>query len=123
VTASGISRGRPSPFASQLSWLEVKHSKHWPSKGKQRRCRVCSLKKQTRSTLYFCKKYDVSLCIVDCFEKWHMRVNLWVTGRREQRWLLWRKPTHIVVQTWQKTFAMQISVSHFCECNITYPTV
>jgi hypothetical protein len=97
VTASGISRGRPSPFASQLSRLEVKHSKHWPSKGKQRRCHVCSMKKQTRSTLYFCKKCD-SLCIVDCFKKWHTRVNLWVTGRREQRWLLWRKPTHIVVQ-------------------------
>jgi hypothetical protein len=28
VTASGISRGRPSPFASQLSRLEVKHSQH-----------------------------------------------------------------------------------------------
>ena len=28
VTASGISRGRPSPTASQLSRLEVKHSQH-----------------------------------------------------------------------------------------------
>ena len=75
VTASGTSRGRPSPAASQLSRLEVKHSQHWPSKGKQRRCRVCSLQKKTRSTLYFCRKCDVGLCVVNCFEKWHTRVN------------------------------------------------
>jgi len=76
VTPSGISRGRPSPTASQLSRLEVKHSQHWPSKGKQWRCCVCSLHKQTRSTLYFCKKCDFGLCVVNCFEKWHTRVNL-----------------------------------------------
>jgi hypothetical protein len=76
VTPSGISRDRPIPTASQLSRLEVKHSKHWPSKVKQRRCRVCSLHKQTRSTLYSCKKCDVGLCVVNCFEKWHTRVNL-----------------------------------------------
>jgi len=75
VTASGISRGRPSPTASQLSQLEVKYSKHWPSKGKLRQCCVCSLHKQTRSILYFCWKCD-GLCVVNCFEKWHTRVNL-----------------------------------------------
>jgi hypothetical protein len=40
VTASGISRGRPNPSASQLSRLEVKHSQQWPSKGKQWWCRM-----------------------------------------------------------------------------------
>ena len=35
MTASGASRGRSSPFASQLTHLEVKHSEHRPSKGKQ----------------------------------------------------------------------------------------
>jgi hypothetical protein len=40
VTANGISRGRPSPIASQLSQLEVKHLQHWPAKGKQWWCRV-----------------------------------------------------------------------------------
>jgi hypothetical protein len=45
VTASGISRDRPNPAASKLSQLEVNHSQHWPSKGKQWRCRVCSLHK------------------------------------------------------------------------------
>ena len=68
VTASGISRGIPSPIASQLSQLEVKHSQHWPCKGKPRRCRVCSLHKKTRSTLYFCNiSINVGLCVVDCF--------------------------------------------------------
>ena len=75
VTASGVSRGRPSPTASQLSRLEVKHSQHWPAKGKQRRCHVCSLQKKTGTMLYFCRKCDVGLCVVDCFEKWHTRVN------------------------------------------------
>ena len=75
VTASGPSRDRPSPAASQLSRLEVKHSKHWPSKGKQRRCHVCSLQKETKTMLYFCRKCDVGLCVVNCFEKWHTRVN------------------------------------------------
>jgi hypothetical protein len=76
VTASGISRGRPSLTASQLSRLEVKHSQHWPSKRKPQQCRTCSLHKQTRSMVYFCRKCDVSPCLVDCFEKWHMCVNL-----------------------------------------------
>ena len=35
MTASGASRGRSSPFASQLTHLEVKYSEHRPSKGKQ----------------------------------------------------------------------------------------
>ena len=76
VTASGTKWGRPSLTAFQLSPLELKHSQHWPSKGKQRRCCLCSLQKQTWSTLYFCRKCDVGLCIVNCFEKWHMCVNL-----------------------------------------------
>jgi hypothetical protein len=68
VTVSGTSRGRSSPTASQLSRLEVKHSQHWPSKRKQRRCRVCSLLKQTRNTLYFCSKCDVGLCVMNSFD-------------------------------------------------------
>jgi hypothetical protein len=76
VTAFGVSAGRPSPAAAQLSRLEVKHSQHWPSKGKQRRCRVCSLNKKARNTLYFCRRCDVGLCVVDCSYKWHTRVKL-----------------------------------------------
>ncbi|PNF34414.1 hypothetical protein B7P43_G13948 [Cryptotermes secundus] len=76
ITVSGVSRGRPSSSGAQLSRLEVKHSKHWPAKGKQRRCRVCSINKKSRSTLFCCKKCDVALCVVDCFEKWHTRVRV-----------------------------------------------
>jgi len=53
VTSSGISRGRPSPSVSQISRPEVKHSQHWPSKGKRHRCRVCAMKNKRGSTLYF----------------------------------------------------------------------
>jgi len=80
VTASGVSRGRPSPSVSQISRLEVKHSQHWPSKGKQRHCRVCAMKNKRGSTLYFCAKCDVGLCIMDCFERWHKRVNVWMSS-------------------------------------------
>jgi hypothetical protein len=77
VTGSGLSRGRPSPASSQLTRLEVKHSEHWPFKGKkQRRCRLCSLQKKTKTTLYSCTKCDAGLCVDKCFEKWHTRVNL-----------------------------------------------
>jgi hypothetical protein len=76
VTASGTSRGRPSPTASQLNRLEVKYSQHWPSKGKHWQCRMCSLQKQTQSTLYFCRKCDDGLCLVNCLDKWHTCVNL-----------------------------------------------
>ena len=67
VTASVTSRGTPSPSASQLSRLEIKH---WSSKGKQWRCCVCFLHKQIRSILFFCRKCDIGLCIVSCFKKW-----------------------------------------------------
>jgi hypothetical protein len=76
VTASGISGGRPSQTASQLSRLEVKHSRHWPAKGTRQRCRVCSLRKKTGTTHYFGRKCDVGPCLVDCFEVWHTRVDL-----------------------------------------------
>jgi hypothetical protein len=56
--------------------LEVKHSQHWPYKEMWRRCRVCLLAKQTRSTRYFCRKCDVGLCKGKCLEKWHTRANL-----------------------------------------------
>jgi hypothetical protein len=76
LTASGISKGRPSPFASQLSRPEVKHSQHWPSKGKQQWYRVYSLQQQTCSMLHFCKMCYIGLSIVNCFENCHMHVNL-----------------------------------------------
>jgi hypothetical protein len=53
VTASGTSRGRPGPAASQLGRPEVKHSQHWPCTGKQRRCRACSVQNQTKEQAVF----------------------------------------------------------------------
>ena len=75
VTASGVSSGGPIPTASQLSLLEVKHSQRWPAKRKPSAPHVFAAKEK-RSTLYFCRKCDVGLCVVNCFEKWHTRVNL-----------------------------------------------
>jgi hypothetical protein len=65
VSASRTSRGRPSPNVSQLSRLEIKHSQHWISKGNQRRYRVCSSRKQTPVTRYFCRNCNVGLCVLN----------------------------------------------------------
>jgi hypothetical protein len=61
ITVTGVSRRSPSSSGAQLSRMDVKHSQHWPTKGKQRR-RVCSLNKKNRIMLYQCKKCDVGLC-------------------------------------------------------------
>jgi hypothetical protein len=66
-------RGRPSSSESHLSRLEVKHSTHWPEKRKERRCR---LNKKIKKTVYFCKKCDCGLCIVPCFELWHIKTKI-----------------------------------------------
>jgi hypothetical protein len=74
VTVRGVPRGRPSSSGAPISCLEVKHSQHWPTKGKERRCRVCSMTKKIKKiTMYHCKKCDVGLCVSDCFEIWHTR--------------------------------------------------
>lgn len=67
-------RARPSLATGKLPRLEVNHSKHWPSKCKRRRCRVCSLKNKRTNTPYCCKHCDVGLCVDGCFEIWHTRV-------------------------------------------------
>ncbi|CAK9809268.1 PiggyBac transposable element-derived protein 4 [Anthophora quadrimaculata] len=36
-----------------------------------RRCIVCSMDNKRRSTRYYCKKCNVSLCVVPCFEMYH----------------------------------------------------
>jgi hypothetical protein len=68
--------GTPSSSENQLVCLEVKQSTHWPDKGKERRCRVCQLNKQTKKSVYFCKKCDCGLCIVPCFEVWHPKTKI-----------------------------------------------
>jgi len=49
---------------------QVRFSSPKTARGTRRRCRVCLLQKQTRTTLYFCRKCD-GLCIVDSFAIWH----------------------------------------------------
>lgn len=72
VKSSEQNAGRSSLTTGSLSRLEMKHSKHWPAKGKGiRRCRMCSVGQKLKRTLYYCQKCDVGLCIVDCFAKWH----------------------------------------------------
>jgi hypothetical protein len=50
-------------------WLSIHKRKMWQlvafqgADQVQMRCRVCSLHKQTWSTLYFCRKWDVGLCV------------------------------------------------------------
>ena len=75
ITATGTQIGRPSPLTSQLSRLEVKHSKHWPVKGNVRRCRVCSQKKKEVKSVYSCKSCNVGLCVASCFELYHTKVH------------------------------------------------
>jgi hypothetical protein len=60
---------------SQLSRLEVKHSTHWPGKGKERRYR-CQMNKKTKKTVYFYKICDCGLCVVQCFEVWHSKTKI-----------------------------------------------
>jgi hypothetical protein len=70
-------RGRPSLLDNQILRLEVKHSSHWPEKGRQRRCRLCQLNnKKTSKSLYFCPKCDCGLCIVPCFAAWHTKTKI-----------------------------------------------
>jgi hypothetical protein len=103
ITVSGVSRGRPSKSGAQLSRLEVKHSQHWPSKGKQRR-RLCSQNKKTRSTLFCCNKCDVGLCVVDCFKKRHTRACQSVSTEWSEKSYhkLWSDAVHTRIQSEQK---------------------
>jgi hypothetical protein len=58
---------------------------HWPFKGKQKRCRMCSLNKKTRSTPLYRKKCDVGLYVVNCFEKWHTHARQSVSTEWSER--------------------------------------
>jgi hypothetical protein len=70
VTVSGVFQGRPTPSSSQLSRLEVKHLQH--AFQRQAKALCCVFLEGKNSTLYYCKKCDIGLRILDCFEKWHV---------------------------------------------------
>jgi hypothetical protein len=79
-----------------VNWLSTHKRKMWQlvafqvADQVQLRCRVCSLYKQTRGMMYFCRKCDGGLCEAKCFEKWPMRVNL-VTRHKALTVLTWGK--------------------------------
>jgi hypothetical protein len=55
-----VPRGQPRSSGNQISWLEVKHTLHWPATGTE--CgSVCQMKEH-RVKNYYCKKCECSLC-------------------------------------------------------------
>ena len=67
---------------------------------------MCSLQKQTQSTMYFCRKCDVGLCIANSFEKWHNACEVESLDTKNSIDCVWRVASYIVVQRGQKTFAV-----------------
>jgi hypothetical protein len=112
IMVNGVSCGRPRSSGTQLSRLEVKHSQHWPSKGKQIRCRMCSLDKKNMSTLFYWKKCDVGLCVVDCFEKRHTHAHQSVSTEWSERRYhkLWSDAVHTRVQSEQKFIVYIVTI-------------
>ncbi|XP_018371355.1 PREDICTED: piggyBac transposable element-derived protein 4 [Trachymyrmex cornetzi] len=51
--------------------------RHFPACGEtKKRCYMCSLEKKRKESKYCCKKCNVALCVVPCFEKYHTLGNL-----------------------------------------------
>jgi hypothetical protein len=72
VTASSTSRDRPSPYASQHSRMEVKHSQQKKNSGVSV-CFHCEIKNGARCI----SVGSVTLvCVANCFAKQHMRLNV-----------------------------------------------
>jgi len=43
----------------------------------QRRCVVCSKHRKKKTSVYCCQICDVGLCLEDCFELYHTKLNYW----------------------------------------------
>ena len=41
----------------------------------QRKCVVCSKHGKKKTSVYYCQICDVGLCLEDCFELYHMKLN------------------------------------------------
>jgi hypothetical protein len=41
----------------------------------QRRCVVCTKHGKRKETVYYCRECDVGLCLEDCFEAYHTKLN------------------------------------------------
>ena len=40
-----------------------------------RRCVVCSKQRKKKTSVYYCQIFDVGLCLEDCFELYHVKLN------------------------------------------------
>jgi len=77
--ASNVRRlfwGRRGTTTTTASLSRSPHNKHWPAKSTQLCCRLRSSRSQRKGTVHKCTKYDVGLCVVPCFAKYHTKVNL-----------------------------------------------
>jgi hypothetical protein len=68
------SLGRPPALSSTIFRLEEANRHHWPTHSDKRmNCRVCSTRGKRRSIHTKCEKYDVGLCILSYFNKYHTK--------------------------------------------------
>ena len=68
--------GRPSATSPNVTRLESRTRKHWPTKTSELRCRISSAPGQCQDTVFKCAKFEVGLCVVPCFTEYHTKVNL-----------------------------------------------
>ena len=70
---------RPAPHYATARLVERHFISKIPSSGKssrpQRRCIVCSRYKKIKTSVYWCRDCDVGLCLEECFEAFHTKVN------------------------------------------------
>ena len=83
-TCAGGTRIAPGWKASNntFPWLTERHflRKVAPKTEKskpQRRCVVCSKQEKKKTSVYCCEICDVGLCLEDCFELHHTKLNYW----------------------------------------------
>jgi hypothetical protein len=68
--------GRPSPAATKLDRLQLRHSQQWPGKGNMQRCRVCSERGVRKRSNYRSVQCKVGLCVYPCFQDYRTKLNL-----------------------------------------------
>jgi hypothetical protein len=68
--------GRPSAAETNVTRLEVRHTKRSPVKASKLHCHLCSAFGQCKTTSYKCAKCSVGVCVVPCFADYHTKTNL-----------------------------------------------
>jgi hypothetical protein len=66
---------QPPALSSTRGRLESANNDHWPSTSTARlKCHVCSSRGKRKDVRTRCKKCNVGLCILGCFEDYHTKV-------------------------------------------------